>query len=310
LQLDLGARDFVATVTVFGKQSQSAPFTRLGDFTIFDLTHQQLGRSTVLHLPPSDFPYLHLRISQPILPSNVQGLTVRQASAEPRFQTVAPAARTTPQGHETVIAFTVPAHLPVDRVSFSFGSTPAAFSRDVHITAAPDPQRLASTTDLPPEPATFTGNLLRLHTTEDGRRIDEERDTVDVSWPASSTPSQWTVSVDNGDDAPLPVNAVRLEMAEQTLCFDAAPAASYTLTYGDPALDAPRYDYATLFVPSSSAHIASFGPERSNPSFQSRPDDRPFSERHPILLWLVLLAVLAVLGLIAVRSIPRHTPGN
>ena len=35
----------------------------------------------------------------------------------------------------------------------------------------------------------------------------------------------WTVTVDNGDDAPLAITDVKLEMTERRLCFDAAAGA-------------------------------------------------------------------------------------
>ncbi len=84
LELAIKGRDFIATVTVSGSQAQGAGGeTRLGSYTIFDLTRQKLGRSTVLHLPESDFPFLHLRIAGPIPPESVVGLSwsaCRQAS--------------------------------------------------------------------------------------------------------------------------------------------------------------------------------------------------------------------------------------
>ena len=66
------------------------------------------------------------------------------------------------------------------------------------------------------------------------------------------------------------------EMLERTLCFEAAANTSYTLYYGDPALAAPRYDYATLFVAQANALQATAGPESLNPAYQPRPDERPF----------------------------------
>jgi hypothetical protein len=58
IQLDMNGHDFLATVvTVSGSQMQAAGFrTKLGSFTIFDLTRQRLGRSTVLHLAAIGFP--------------------------------------------------------------------------------------------------------------------------------------------------------------------------------------------------------------------------------------------------------------
>ncbi len=91
-------------------------------------------------------------------------------------------------------------------------------------------------------------------------------------------------------------------MLERDLCFDASAGARYTLYYGDPALAAPNYDYAKLFMPQSNAARATAGPEQLNPKYQPRPDERPFTERHPALLWLVLALVVVLLAAIALRS--------
>jgi hypothetical protein len=60
VDLDVTAKNFIATVAVTGSQTEGGrEGTELGLFTIFDLSGQRLGRSTVLHLPPSDFRYLY-----------------------------------------------------------------------------------------------------------------------------------------------------------------------------------------------------------------------------------------------------------
>ncbi len=110
------------------------------------------------------------------------------------------------------------------------------------------------------------------------------------------------MKIDNGDDTPLALQSVRLEMLERTLCFDATPGANYTVYYGDPALAAPRYDYATLFTPEVNAARAALGPEKDNPDYRPRPDERPFTEKHPGLLWAALVLVVVLLGGIALRS--------
>jgi hypothetical protein len=142
-----------------------------------------------------------------------------------------------------------------------------------------------------------------VHGTHDGQRIDEERLTVDApSVEFGASGSLWTISIDNGDDAPLTLTDVRLEMAERKLCFDAAAGASYTLYYGDAALTTPQYDYATLFVEDADAGRAALGAEENNAQYQARPDTRPFTERHPALLWVALILVVVVLGLVALRT--------
>jgi hypothetical protein len=142
-----------------------------------------------------------------------------------------------------------------------------------------------------------------VHLTQAGREIRQEQ----LSVPAilgSNMQSAATVevAVENGDDAPLPIKAVRLEMRQRKICFDDSSGRPLTLFYGDSALSAPQYDYARLFSASEAMREAQLGPEKLNPDYRARPDSRPLTDRHPHLLWIVLLAVLCILAVVAIRS--------
>jgi hypothetical protein len=306
VDLDISAKNFVATVSVTGAQTTDGrEGTELGLFTIFDLTGEKLGRSTVLHLPASDFRYLYFAIRGAVKPEDVHGLSVERVPAKIQYATVASTEQVTQDGHSTVVKFQAPAHVLVDRVEFVPGAEPENFSRDVTVTV----KRTGETKeDELPMMVSSSGNLLRLHGVHDGHQIDEEHLAVDAPYADLNTASQWTVAVDNGDDAPLDLKAVRLEMAERTLCFDAAAGASYTLFYGDAALAAPRYDYATLFTPEKNAAQATLGPEQANPQYVARPDTRPFTERYPWLLWVALVLVVVLLGAVALRTAKESAP--
>jgi hypothetical protein len=307
IQLVISAHDFIATVIVTGSQAEAGSAeTKLGSYTIFDLTRQRLGRSTVLHLPESDFRYLHFRISGPLQPESVGSLSVGSApSRPPVYSVVAQTSKIDRKGHSSVLEFTVSAHVPVDRVVLTLSASPAQFSRDVTISVSPVSAPRSIDAPQPPPPVNSYGNILRVHSLQNGRRIDEERLAIDAPWVDFNTPTKWTVTIENGDIAPLSLQSVRLEMLERTLCFDAEANGSYLLAYGDPALAAPRYDYATLFAPKANSSQFTVGPEQPNPAYQPRPDDRPFTERHPALLWATMTAVIALLGTIALRSAKR-----
>jgi len=304
IDLNLTGKDFIATVAVFGSETQgSGGETKLGSYTIFDLTGQKLGRSTVLHLPESDFRYLHFRIAGPLTPQSIIGLAVeRLPQSKTQYVTVAETSQMTQKGHETTIQFRVPANVPVDQIEFSPAAEPANFSRAVTVKAEPVQAAPLTTDSVPPEPVMSSGNLLRVHGVHDGHRIDEEHLTIDAPWANFGTASKWTVTIDNGDDPPLPLQAVRLQMIQRQLCFDAAAGAAYTLFYGDPALLAPRYDYAALFTADENAAAATLENEENNPAYQPRPDQRPFTEKHPGLLWTALVLVVLVLGIVALRT--------
>ena len=313
VELSITAENFLATVEVSGGNEQTtAAATKLGSYTVFDLTSQKLGRSTVLHLPESNFRFLHFRVNGPLKPENITGLSVERVSASmPAYRTVAESSSAAQKGHRTEIEFTVPVNTPVDRIVFVPGPTPAAFSREVSVSAianAPSPDTSSEAEQPRSATITVSGNLLRLHRDQNGHRIDEERLTIDTSEPASHPAEKWSIQIDNGDDPPISLQSVRLEMLERGLCFESAGPSSYSLMYGDPALTAPQYDYQKLIEPQPAAAKASAGPEQTNPEYQSRPDRRPFTEKHPALLWTALLAVITLLGGIAFRTAKRTTP--
>ena len=303
VELAISGHDFIATVTVSGSQEQASARTRIGSFTIFDLTRQRLGRSTVLHLPDSDFRFLHFSVAGPIAPEDVSGLSVeRMPAREAKYQTVAETSQVSLKGRDTVIEFSVPGHTPVDRVVVVPGAAPTSFSREVRVSVTPISQpRSGDAVERPQQVAAY-GSLLRIHRLEDGHRLDEERLNIPAPETELDIPAKWTVTIENRDDAPIQISSVRLEMLERSLCFDGSSDAAYTLFYGDSALASPRYDYAALFALQSNAAKASVGPERANADYQDRPDSRPFTERHPVLLWVALAIVILLLAAVALRS--------
>jgi len=304
LQLDVAGRDFLATVKVSGSQVRTAASrTALGSFTIFDLTHQRLGRSTILHLPESNFRFLHFQIEGPIEPESVKGLSVtRPPASQPRYLTVAETTSATLKGRDQVFEFTVPAHAPVDLILFVPREAASNFSRNVEIGVLPPKRAPADDSAEPPQPITGSGNILRVHTQRDGHKIDEEHLTVSAPQTDFDSSSRWTVTVENRDDAPIPMASVRLEMLEHNLCFDASAGNTIAIYFGDAALAAPLYDYSTLFVLEKNPVVAKLGTESANPAYQPRPDMRPFTEKHPALLWIALILVISLLGVVAFRS--------
>lgn len=311
VDLDLAAHDFIATVTVWGGSQQQSQGTKLGVFTVFDFAAQRLGRSTVLHLPASDFRFLHFSISGPIRPADVTGLTVaRTPLRTAHYITVAETAQVTVKDHISHFELVLPRNVPADHIVFVPGATPAQFSRDVVVMGTPVPAK-----PLPPNAPVYEQplgavNLLRIHGVHGGSTVHEERLSMNLSTAGGENGSRILVRIDNGDDAPIQIQSVRLQMIERDLCFDAVPGAAYTLYYGNPKLGSPRYDYPQLTTMQPSAARVSLAEETHNPAFRiAPPPEKPFTERHPILLWIVLLVVIALLAAIAYSSARKQDAG-
>lgn len=325
LQLDPALHDFIATAVVSGMDSLSArgpassSARALGTFTLFDLASQRLSRDTTLPLAESTLPYLHIVLTiarapgspaarSGFTPSIVQGAEVPPSrTAQTMYTTVAETSSIITKGRESIASFAVPPRVPVERVTVVLapGFT-GNFSRDVRVTAKAEPPAKDDTGAHEDTrytfPETVTGNILRVHATEAGREIRTEQLSVPAVLGANlQRGAQVEAAIENGDDQPLPITSVRLEMRQRKLCFD-IPSAPLNLYYGDDRLDAPVYDYARLFRAAPHPLTATLGPEQSNPAYQPEADTRSFTDRHPEVLWIALLVVICVLGAVAVRA--------
>jgi len=308
VDLDLRGQDYLATAVVTGLDSpQSSKATDLGDFTLFDLTTQHLSHSTALHLQESSFPYLHIVLTASPAPGArgftatplmVKGATVPPSrEAQSLYTVAAETTAITQKTRQSIAAFALPERVPVEQVSFVLAPDfKANFSRDVHISDRPrgTPKTAAETID---------GTILRVHLTQAGREIRQQQLSVPAILGANlQGAASVEVAIDNGDDIPLRIAAVRLEMRQRKLCFSAPTAQPVTLFYGDDGLTTPQYDYARLFSATAKTKVAQLGPEQLNPIYRSRPDTRALTERYPDILWIALLAVICILAVVALRS--------
>jgi hypothetical protein len=111
------------------------------------------------------------------------------------------------------------------------------------------------------------------------------------------------ITIDNGDDPPLACDRIQPQVLERRLYFEPQAKTSVTLYYGDAKLAAPVYDYAKFFHEDANAPQAQLGAEFQNAAYTGRPDDRPWSERHRVVLWAAMLLAVAVLAFLAIRGL-------
>jgi len=114
----------------------------------------------------------------------------------------------------------------------------------------------------------------------------------------------WRVEVLNQNDAPLEGVSAGFLMNSRGLYFEQRPDRRYRLLYGNARAEAPRYDLERLVrveakIKSPIAR-AELGPEELTANYA---DPRPFTERHPNVLWLALGVGVVLLAYAAVRSL-------
>lgn len=122
-----------------------------------------------------------------------------------------------------------------------------------------------------------------------------------LSLPPLTAP-EVVLIVDEGDNPPLPIAAPRLELPAYRLRFFRPAHRALTLLYGEPALDAPRYDLALLAARLDSMPVrqATLGPERQVPHVAR---NTPL-----VVFWSALVIAVTLLLVLLVRLL--HQDGS
>jgi hypothetical protein len=288
VNLKLASKNFVAHANVEGADDLHAQrWAALSDSILYDLSRESLGGSSMLRLPRTTYKYLRVTIDGPVKPNEVRGATSeRREENPPVWRVVGGTAREEQKGKDTIFIFDVAEKVPAERVHFDLAPAQTNFRREVEIRNDKD-DWLGS------------GEINRIHMVRSGRKIDSEDDDVTFSELGQKT---IKVIIHNGDDTPLKLTGARLEQLERRIYFEAPASGQVKLYYGDEKLERPVYDYAKLFLREKTATAAQIRAETNNTAFTGRPDDRPWSERHPMVLWIGIVGAVAVLGTIALRS--------
>lgn len=291
VELKLNTKNFVAHALVEG---QDAPHPRewavLGTTTLYDLSDEHLGRNCTLQITrPTTYKYLRVTIDSSVTPKDVQQGTARISRAqEALWRSIASSPSISQKQKDTLLSFDVPKDVPAERLILEIDPAQGNFLRQVEVRS---------------EAGQWYGSaeIRRIHLMRRGQRIDMERNAVDIH---GTLHEALRVVIHNGDDPPLKIAGALLQQYERRIYFDStALTTTPTLFYGDDKLIAPVYDYAKLFQKDARATQGRLGPEEANRAYTGRPDERPWSERHPGILWAAIIAAVLVLGIIALRSL-------
>lgn len=131
-------------------------------------------------------------------------------------------------------------------------------------------------------------------------------DTYEARWRVTFNeiwgPRYWSVEVMNGNDPPLAGAQPTLVTTPRHVVFRQEPGRHYRLLYGHDWAKQPQYDLTRLAGKKAidSAPVGELGAEEENTAYV---DPRPWSDRHPFVLWVALGIAVVVLGYSSLRSL-------
>jgi hypothetical protein len=297
IRLRLDARDFVATASVSGGAAPGkAAEVMLPPSTLYDFTKEQLGSNSQLKLPASSFRYLHIRLSPGIRPEQVKGAAIYNLREQKAAWTkVGSCAAPQAKQRVTLITCTVPVRVPLSRILLQIAPAQVNFRRTVSVEDAKGVQ-------------VASGEISRVRVNRAGTLVTNEELAVNVAVNVIDSSGQLTLTIDNGDNPPLTVLSAQPLSIERRIYFDPQGKTALSLYYGDEKLPAPVYDYARFFQLDAAPAEAQLGPGEHNAQYTGRPDDRPWSEQHKVILWGAMLLAVLALAVLALRGLRAEHP--
>ena len=174
---------------------------------------------------------------------------------------------------------------PVDEIRFEVGQL--EFHRNVRVITSDNDK------DWDDGP---TGEIIR---SRQGDAYEERRRvTFNELWG----PRYWGVEVLNGNDPPLAGTRPELVTTPRHVVFRQEQGRRYRLLYGQDWAKPPTYDLTRLAGKKAidTAPAGEIGAEEENTAYV---DPRPWSDRHPLVLWVALGIAVVVLGHSSLRAL-------
>lgn len=118
---------------------------------------------------------------------------------------------------------------------------------------------------------------------------------------AIAFPEHWDrylrLRIHNGDNPPILLKRLALRACRREFVFATNAPGRYWIYYGNPAAKQPSYDFARVISAAAKPEEASLGAQEQNPVYvPPEPPLRPWTDRHPAMLYTILSAAILGLG--------------
>lgn len=295
LQVETSEKNFFAWVELAASEDSQDWRIARERAPIYRFEENGLPGNQKISYPVTHARYLRLRILEGSRPFEVKTARVaHEVVEEPErapfgSSLVADAAAPAEQGRWVTDLGAVA--VPVSEVRFEVEQR--EFHRPVQVSVSQDGQtwELAG-----------TGEIYRYSVAPAGPSQESLRVTF-----SESSGRYWRVTVFNRNDAPLATVRLELYATPRRLVWRQEPGVTYRLLYGNSRVKPPEYELARLTDAKAleSLAVARLAAEEFNPGYV---DPQPWTERHPVVLWVALGLAVAVLTVLSLQALRKPNP--
>ncbi len=300
VDIDTQSTNFMRQVEVDGSHDGINWAVIRKDGYIFDFSRDYHSRSLYVRFPESTYRYYRVKIwNYDQSPIQVTGVVLANQAIQPATEVLfyRGAGTISQNSQEKSTDIVVPLgekKLPISRIVIT--SPDANYNRSVDIAGSANQK---DWNDF------CSGQIMKYDTP----KFKGEESSISCQGAGSS---YLRIRIHNFDDQPVRISQVRIYGYRQRLFFPYNRSATYRVYYGNPDAKSPVYDIEETFkyVSSEKTSVLKLGPQVKNPEFVVPIATKPWLEKNPWILWVVLVAAVVLLGLLTVRSIiaTKQTP--
>jgi hypothetical protein len=293
LEIETGEQNFIEWVSVDASDDAHTWRIVQDRAPIFRFNKDGREGTRVVQYSENNARFLRIRVLKGDQQFPISGVVVLDETSSPEERVPLESVQPTAALHEPQRKSIWTADLggtgpPVTEIVFDVA--PGEFIRSVKLSGSEDEKEWRNLA---------SGQIYRFHR---GDRVQEQL-KVEIPYGGQQF-RHWRITVENRNDAPLPINSVRLYTTPRRIMFEQQPGKTYSLIYGEERAQAPQYDLAQRINSDQqrAAQQVQLGSEESNTAWV---DPRPWTETHDIFLWVVLIIAVLLIGFTAIQSMRR-----
>jgi Protein of unknown function (DUF3999) len=295
LTLKTKSRNFKRRLEIAGSHDGKQWLVLKNDAYIFDFTGEQKVQLMTVKYPEHRYRYLRVRVwNEKESPLEIEGATLSLVTTKTPRRVVRPSTLLSREEDSKLKASVVVLDLKYEKLPSDFLTidTPEEnFSRRVEIQGSNDQKAWQSL---------LQSDLYRFRTA----KYSVEKKTL----PFPEARHRYLkVIFYNQDDPPLKLAAFEVQGIEKDLIFQFQPGRPYSLYYGNPTAQAPKYDIERVksYLSVDSLPSARLGGEDENRDYRPSGPKCPWTETQPVLFWGVLILLVTALGSYILRLMTK-----
>lgn len=301
LELQISQTDFFVRAEIAASDDEKTWRIIRSGVPLYRFRSEGREGSQILHYPDTRSRWLRLRLDEAEKALSVEGSrvtreVVKETELVPLSGTTVPVPEEEPPpGQSGWVVDLGSERIPVSVIDFE--TAQPAFHRAVRIEHSDDREKWSYA---------GRGEIYRLAAKRGNNRGDQTGTALRVEFPERRG-RYWRIFVINRNDPPLEGLQLELFGTPRHVVFQQTPGRSYRLLYGYRRAPMPQYELARLTSTEDwdLAPGGSLGEAEENALLYRPPPPKPWTERHPVVLWAALLLAVGVLGWLAVRSLQK-----